>query len=247
MSATLTSSLEQIGACTQSISELPFQGRGRFTNAILASRDITALLRDTQAHERALFRLAPQSLGLNVSASASTAGNLVASGRDRRSTFYDARLPKGKAVAAVLGGDLYEKIQQQPDARSKGEVDVELLLQGAEKLANVYPIAGAADRIARLRRKHQQLQANIEHYEGRVVEQRRQLDKLNVTTAETYGADLDDIDIEEPQSKPGASQRTDAGENWQMIQNDINELEEKKRSLEQRVQGMEKDLGGLMR
>lgn len=51
------------------------------------------------------------------------------------------RQPKNKAVAAVLGGDLYSRTRaaegKQQQQRGGGEIDVELLLHGAEKLAAV--------------------------------------------------------------------------------------------------------------
>lgn len=43
--------------------------------------------------------------------------------------------PKSKAVAAVLGGNLYQKTRRE--GVQKGEIDVEVLLEGAERLAAV--------------------------------------------------------------------------------------------------------------
>ena len=76
----------------------------------------------------------------NAGASTSHAG--------RRATQYGATAggaraqPKNKAVAAVLGGDLFlrtrrEGVQQKSGGGGGGEIDVELLLHGAEKLAGV--------------------------------------------------------------------------------------------------------------
>lgn len=49
--------------------------------------------------------------------------------------------PKNKAVAAVLGGDLYQRTRlpgyEREREKKAGEIDVEVLLQGAEKLAAV--------------------------------------------------------------------------------------------------------------
>lgn len=50
------------------------------------------------------------------------------------------RRPKyGSAVATLLGGELGEQIQREgsKDVRERGEVNVELLLKGAEKLCGV--------------------------------------------------------------------------------------------------------------
>lgn len=116
-----------------------------FANAMLRSHDITALIRDTEAHERALFMLAPpQDL-------ATTQGN---SSNARRRTIFPGDKPgagrtapkKHTAVAAVLGGDLADRIRRERARDAQGsrraggqtdDIDVELLLRGAEKLCAV--------------------------------------------------------------------------------------------------------------
>lgn len=147
MSTLLSSHLEQISLCAQSLSSLPFAGPKIFTNALLSPQhDITALIRDTEQHERALFHLAPPPLpkiGAGVGGGAGEFPGLVGAGtqpRARRATAYGGRhQPKSKAVAAVLGGDLYLQTRRPADfgERQKGEIDVEVLLQGAEKLVAV--------------------------------------------------------------------------------------------------------------
>jgi len=150
MTSLLTSHLDQIALCSQSIASLPFPGPKIFTNALLSdSHDITALIRDTESHERALFHLAPPPLSTKSSDfTASITGNVgggnVGGGAGRRATNYvgGVRQPKSRAVAAVLGGDLYQRTRKEGAAqgqagRQKGEVDVDILLEGAEKLANV--------------------------------------------------------------------------------------------------------------
>jgi len=50
------------------------------------------------------------------------------------------RRPKpGSAVAALLGGELGEHVQRQgsKEIKDRGEIDVELLLKGAEKLCGI--------------------------------------------------------------------------------------------------------------
>jgi hypothetical protein len=145
-SSLLTSHLEQISLCATSIADLPFPGPKIFTNALLAgTHDITALIRDTEQHERALFSLAPPPLpktGAGSDFTASVGGTSAYGGAyglgaaDRRKTGYAARQPKNKAVAAVLGGDLFQATRGTTE-KKKGELDVELLLHGAEKLAAV--------------------------------------------------------------------------------------------------------------
>ncbi|KAI4208718.1 MAG: hypothetical protein LQ348_000039 [Seirophora lacunosa] len=57
--ALLENHLEQISLSAAAIAELPFPPPKRFANALLRFHDITALIRDTEVHERALFRFAP--------------------------------------------------------------------------------------------------------------------------------------------------------------------------------------------
>lgn len=140
MASLLSSHLEQISLCATSIADLPFPGPKIFTNALLSTHDITSLIRDTEQHERALFHLAPpplppKSAGTDFGGSTSI-GQPTPSAR--RATAYGGRQPKNKAVAAVLGGDLYQRTRKTDSTgRQKGDLDVELLLHGAEKLAAV--------------------------------------------------------------------------------------------------------------
>ncbi|KAI9662550.1 MAG: hypothetical protein M1821_008717 [Bathelium mastoideum] len=141
----LDAHLEQISLCAASIAELPFPRPKIFTNALLHPHDITALIRDTEVHERALFTVPPP---------ASTPKAQDPS-RRRQTAFGGSQTPgvaprRNTAVAAVLGGDMVERIRRgggggvgtglgpRPvDPRNKGDVDVELLLEGAEKLCDV--------------------------------------------------------------------------------------------------------------
>lgn len=144
MTSLLTNHLSQIALCATSIAALPFPNPQIFTNALLSpTHDITSLIRDTEQHERALFHLAPPPLPPKAAGRAAIGGEANA----RRATQYAPRQPKNKAVAAVLGGDLYQWTrrtedshagrQQQQQQQQKGEIDVEVLLHGAEKLAAV--------------------------------------------------------------------------------------------------------------
>ena len=121
------------------MSESRFPAPRRFTNALLRSHDITTLIRDTESHERALFDLS----------------SLISDGTvPRRSTIHPPRGPSerlfigidqnrqpryGSAAAALLGGELGDQIRKEGErgARERGEVDVEVLLKGAEKLCAV--------------------------------------------------------------------------------------------------------------
>lgn len=179
-----------------------------------------------------------------------SAASTIAPPTQRRATVYGGpRQPKNKAVAAVLGGDLYTRTRAPENARQKGEIDVEALLHGAEKLAAVYPIPGANDRIAQLRRRHQQLAANIEHYEGRVALQTRELERMHRPSG-TSDYEDEDEDMMEAEAYVEGEEDFVAPmtkEDLMREEEEIRELERKKRGLEDRVTGMERDLGGLMR
>ncbi|KAF2724280.1 DASH complex, subunit Spc34 [Polychaeton citri CBS 116435] len=265
MATLLASHLEQISLCSNSISSLEFQGPRIFASALLStSHDITSLIRDTEQHERALFHLAPPAslapgrpsiASTNLDANALDSNILptqTPGGQRRRATVYGGaaayRQPRNKAVAAVLGGEMYARTRQQTDRlRVKGELDVELLLQGAEKLAAVYPIAGASDRISQLRQRHQQLTANIAHYEAKVQEQARELSMYGRPNNFEDEED-EDLEVEGGLDEDGqAMEEVMTREGLEEAEEEIRQLERRKRGLEERVTGMEKDLGGLMR
>lgn len=126
-----------------------------FTNAMLNMTDITALIRDTAVHERPLFSVPPPPPPPKAQDPSSTAKRRTAYNPQGSSTDYGGgdstsavRAPKrNAAVAAVLGGDLFKQIRRADagtagngsefaEAR-KGELDVEILLKGAEKLCSV--------------------------------------------------------------------------------------------------------------
>ena len=252
MSSLLTSHLDQISLCATSIAELPFPGPRIFTNALLSQHDITALIRDTEAHERALFHLAPPPLPTNPAAMSFSAGSTnstMPSASARRATVYGGRQSKNKAVAAVLGGDLYQRTRREASGpRQKGEVDVEILLEGAEKLAAVYPIPGAAERMVQLRRRYLQLSANIAHYEAKVNQQVKDLEKMNLSTSRSEYDEGDPGDLlDDDMAEPTITSIPITKEDLEREETEIRELEQKKKSLEERVTDMERDLGGLMR
>ncbi|PNS21710.1 hypothetical protein CAC42_1564 [Sphaceloma murrayae] len=253
MATTLLSShLEQISACAASISELEFPKPKQFENSLLSQHDITALIRDTEIHERALFSIAPPPLPSkpDLNASAGSSYNARAS-----ATPHASRAPKrNTAVAAVLGRDLFRKVREADGTtstnsygaknRSKGELNVEVLLQGASRLSEVYPVAGAAGRIEKLRARFEQLSANIAHYEDRVARNAKQLDGMYAR----QGWEEEDDDGESIVG--GVDTGAASGmtrEDLEREEKEIRDLERKKKGLESRVSEMEKDLGGLMR
>ena len=122
-------------------------------------------------------------------------------------------------------------------------MDVHLLLKGAEKLCSAYPIAGAPERIASLRARYEQLNASIGRYEDRVSKQSAQLAKLN--KHKDGDEDVEEDDQDESDYTPAVNQVTEQDIEQEL--EEIEELEKKKRALEDRVSGMERDLGGLLR
>lgn len=121
---------------------------GIFTNAILNLPDITALIRDPDTHENALFSVLPaEDLGGAKDTNDAKARRTTVFDQPERgiNTSTDFSVPRRHtAVTAVLGTDMAERIRRQrtgemPWSRRrtgapKDEVDIELLLKGAEKL-----------------------------------------------------------------------------------------------------------------
>lgn len=122
-----------------------------FTNAVLYNNDITNIIRDPVYHEQALFTIAdPNELTGTQAASDDPA---------RQSAVFDINNEglgpgatnvaprKSKAITTVLGGDLADRLKREraTDAASsrrrtvagREEIDIDLLLKGAEKLCAV--------------------------------------------------------------------------------------------------------------
>lgn len=219
-----------------------------FTNALLSNHDITSLIRDTEPHERALFSVPPppppstalkpaepepktskrRQTVFNVASGEVTTGpptRGAGAGHPSRRT----------AVAAVLGGEMHEQLRRG-EADRKGDVDVSVLLQGAEKLCGVYELPGARERIATLRSKHSHGKNTQAYYETKVAEQAEQLASLNRDWMgdEDEGEDEDEEEIW-------------TEEDLRREEEEAREMEAKKKELQARLRAMEKDLGGLMR
>ncbi len=114
---------------------------------------------------------------------------------------------------------------------------------------NCSPIPGAKEKIASLQLRFSQLTASINRYETRVAKNTAQLTQLNRRT--NSSADHSFLD-------PGATSDIGAGdaklgemsitvEQLEREEQEIRDLERKKQTLEDRVSGMERDLGGLLR
>jgi chromosome segregation ATPase len=103
----------------------------------------------------------------------------------------------------------------------------------------ISPIAGAAERISTLSYRHQQITESLTRLEARVADNAAALERMN----QAYDKE-DEFELPEP---PQDSTANVTDEDIQRELQEIRELEQKKRGLEERVTSMERDLGGLMR
>ncbi|KAI6083000.1 DASH complex, subunit Spc34 [Hypoxylon rubiginosum] len=245
----LSAHFEQIAISCQGIDSLPFPPPKIFTNALLANDDITSLIRDTEAHERALFSVPPppppSSSQVQDPPKQSTrrqtvfnvaSGEVTTSGGDARRNTGAPR--RHTAVAAVLGGDLHEQIRRSERRGGKEDVDVELLLKGAEKLCGVYPLPGALERIAAQRSKYAHSRNTLAYYEAKVAEQAEALGRMN----KDHWMDEE----EEDGADDGIQEEILTEEDLRREEEEVRELDKKKKELQERLKAMEKDLGGLL-
>lgn len=104
------------------------------------------------------------------------------------------------------------------------------------------PIPGAQERIAALRQRHTRLEASIEYYEGRIAEQTTQLSRLNRSR--------DYIDDEPEDAEAGSQAPTFqpmTEDDLRREEEEVKQLEKKKRGLEDRVNSMGRDISGVLR
>lgn len=150
---------------------------------------------------------------------------------------------QSSAVARVLGSDLLKQIQSSNRETARGRrVDIDILLQGAEKLCAAYEVPGATDRIAALRTRHSQISASIQQYENKIENQ--QFPVHNLHQDSTNDDDAEDHQFEVAAASSQQPQNF-TEEDVRVEEETIKELEARKKALETRVAAMEKDLGGL--
>lgn len=98
------------------------------------------------------------------------------------------------------------------------------------------PIAGALERIAKLRERHVRLRSSINYYEELSAQQAEQLGLLN--KPRDFGqAEVDADDEEEEEEQDFYTQ-----EDYRQEEQTVRDLERKKKTLETRVAEMDKDL-----
>ncbi|KAL8874054.1 MAG: hypothetical protein Q9174_000559 [Haloplaca sp. 1 TL-2023] len=228
----------------------------KFTNALLRAKDITALIRDTETHERALFTLAPSHPESETDYAARQRrttgfGPTIANDRHSKNIRAGRHSRQIPVTAALLGGEVGERLRYENAQTGKehGDVDVDLLLNGAARLCDIYPIAGAREKITSLRSRFTQLTTSIAGYESRVSKQTSQLARMNRRGDTDEGVDGDvGQEPTDVAAEVGKSVEVPiTAEDIQKEEHEIRELEKKKRTLEERVSGMERDLGGLLR
>ena len=112
-----------------------------FTNALLHNHDITALIRDTEPHERALFTLAPadrKSYDRRKTTNVRKESLYNPSTGDYGHSDVAARLNTQPALAlkSLVGTEVLDSMRRgnARDGRDKSEAEVDLLLSGAERL-----------------------------------------------------------------------------------------------------------------
>lgn len=101
------------------------------------------------------------------------------------------------------------------------------------------PVAGAKEKIAGLRYRHEIIADSVAQLEDRVAANAAELEQMR----HYYDEDEDNFSPP-PVAQSGIPDVTDEEIEREMAE--IAELERKKRKLEARVTGMDRDLGGLM-
>jgi hypothetical protein len=147
---------------------------------------------------------------------------------------------KESAVSRVLGTDMLQEIRQSSSGRHTGGVNVEVLLLSAQKLCEVYSVAGAKDKIKALHNRHKEIASSIDVLEDKVARQQSLVERKAST------AGIDDEEIMED-TRPQDTEPLFTEADLLAAEDEIRELEAKKQALEDRVSGIDRDLGGLLK
>ena len=150
----------------------------------------------------------------------------------------------------MLGPELHSQVRKSESTQQgkQGEVDVHVLLRGAEKLNEVYAIKGVPERIAGLRSKYAQLRGSVDRNEEKVGRLVKELERMNRGHGWNGDGDEEDDDgMVTTGEVEGEEDVLVTEEDLRREEEEIRELERRKKELEERVSGMERDLGGLLR
>ena len=153
----------------------------------------------------------------------------------RRKTTHGGVQGHSTTVARVLGSEMLRKIQSSTQEGGRGRrVDIETLLQGAEKLCAVYHVPGTMDRINGIRTRHHSLSTSIADWEDKLTRQQSSMPRFG-----------------DAASRPGLDEqaadelRTTVEDNLEVDEDVLQKLEAKKKALEGRIAALDRDLGGL--
>lgn len=133
---------------------------------------------------------------------------------------------------------MHEELRRGEAVRG-GDVDVDVLLRGAEKLCGVYELPGARERIAQLRSRYRAGKGTMAYYEAKVAEQAEMLASYNKDWMEGEEKEEDDDDDDNGDDVWTV-------EDLRREEEEAREMEAKKKELQARLKAMQKDLGGLM-
>ncbi|KAK6347017.1 hypothetical protein TWF696_007105 [Orbilia brochopaga] len=214
--------LQQIEAAAKDISSMHFSPPGIFTNSQVTKPPITSLIRDTSPYERVLF--SPPS--------SSTRGNFgpqtVASSSN-----------KSALLGSLLDGNVIHQMRSaMSTAHLKGEVDVELLLHGAENLARIYLTPGLNERIQTLRERYKDLRSSVTLHEELVAAQRTQLDLQRRVTDQHHELNEDlSPHTQQPAVTPSSIQAEEIA---------IRQLEARRLEIESEIRELDRRLGGML-
>ncbi|KAF3926743.1 hypothetical protein ABW21_db0206628 [Orbilia brochopaga] len=215
--------LEQIEAAAKDISSMRFSPPGTFTNSQVTKPPITSLIRDTSTYERVLFSQPPSST---------------------RGQFAPQAIASASNKSALLGSLLDGNVMHQmrsavSTAHLKGEVDVELLLHGAENLARIYLTPGLDERIQTLRERYKDLRSSVALHEELVAAQRTQLDLQRGATDQHH--DLKDDPIIRI-----TQQSVVTIDSIQAEETAISDLEARRLEIESEIREIDRRLGGML-
>ncbi|KAL9042955.1 MAG: hypothetical protein Q9180_000215 [Flavoplaca navasiana] len=164
----------------------------------------------------------------------------------------DQLLPKLMAAdrEGILSMASHVKVNIRPVLTFPGLLVHDRLLQHCWGLnLKNNPMPGARERISSLRSRFNQLTASVTKFEARVTKQSAQLAKRN-RQGDTND-DRDNTSVKDSADLESNEERANdvpiTADDLEKEEQEIRELERKKRALEDRVTGMERDLGGLLR